>query len=153
VLGSDYATQTCSIARALEAVGERWTLLIVRELLLRPSRFTDLLRRLGISRNILISRLTKLVDLEIVHTVNYAHNRDWNTYELTDKGKDLFPIISALMAWGDRYAAPNGPPAIFEHSCGHPVGHRLVCQTCDQPVSAETIHAVVGPGYRPSRPL
>jgi DNA-binding HxlR family transcriptional regulator len=146
MLKSDYEGQNCSIARALEAVGERWTLLIVRELLRRPHRFAELEDKLAIAKNVLAARLTKLVDLGVAEKVPYTDARDWNDYRLTRKGKDLFPVISALMAWGDRYEAPNGPPVIFEHECGHPVGHKLVCAHCGTGVSLRALHVVAGPG-------
>lgn len=150
VLGSDYASQNCSIARALEVVGERWTLLIIRELLMKPRRFTDLTRRLGIAKNVLTSRLAKLAELGIVETVSYDDNREWSRYRLTDKGRDLFPVINALMAWGDKYDAPAGPPMIFEHDCGHPAGHEVVCQACHQPLTLDGVRATPGPGLQPA---
>ena len=92
----------CSIARSLESVGERWTLLIVRELLRRPHRFAELERKLGIAKNVLTIRLGKLVELGIVEKVAYTEARDWNDYRLSRKGKDLFPvIIKALDDAGD----------------------------------------------------
>lgn len=146
MLKSDYAGENCSIARALEAVGERWTLLIVRELLRHPSRFGQLEQRLGISKNILTNRLAKLGELGIVTKAPYTESRDWSEYQLTQKGTDLFPAISALMAWGDTYEAPHGPPAIFVHDCGHPAGHKLVCAACGDEVTAHNIRGVAGPG-------
>ncbi len=146
MLGAEYADQNCSIARALEAVGERWTLLIIRELLLKGRRFSDLERRLAVSKNILGNRLAKLVALGIVEKVSYEMARGWNRYQLTDKGFALFPVIGALMAWGDAYDAPDGPPAIVEHACGHPAGHKIVCETCGEPVDAHTVQVVNGPG-------
>jgi len=146
VLTSDYSGQNCSIARALEAVGERWTLLIIRELMLRPRRFAGLQRTLGIAKNVLATRLDKLVQSGIVEKVPYTAARDWNEYRLTSKGRDLFPVISALIAWGDAYDAPNGPPVVFEHTCGHPAGHQLVCRHCGHDVDADNIHAIAGPG-------
>lgn len=146
MLRSDYAGENCSIARALEAVGERWTLLIVRELLRRPSKFGQLERRLGIAKNVLTTRLAKLVELEIVAKSPYTESRDWGEYHLTQKGADLYPVISALMAWGDTYDAPHGPPAVFEHDCGHPAGHKLVCDWCGDEVNARNIRGVAGPG-------
>ena len=94
MLRSDYIGQNCSIARSLEIVGERWTLLIVRELLRRPHRFAELEDKLGIAKNILTNRLNKLVELGVVERVPYTDARDWNDYGLTRKGKDLFPVIS-----------------------------------------------------------
>jgi len=150
VLGSDYSGLDCSIARALEAVGERWTLLIVRELLRRPRRFTDLERTLPISKNVLAARLDKLVRIGVVEKVAVDPARDWNTYRLTSKGLDLFPVVSALMAWGDAWDAPDGPPAVLEHSCGHPAGHLLVCSSCAEQVDTTNVRTVAGPGYHRS---
>lgn len=146
MLRSDYSGQNCSIARALEDVGERWTLLIVRELLRRPHRFAELERRLGIAKNVLSNRLDKLVEREIVEKVPYTDARDWNNYRLTRKGKDLFPVISALMAWGDKYEAPNGPPVVFEHECGHAAGHKLVCAYCGDDIVPRALSVTAGPG-------
>src|SRR5438093_12656201 len=146
MLRSDYNGQNCSIARALEDIGERWTLLIVRDRLRRPHRFAQLERKLGSAKNVLTNRLDKLVEREIVEKVPYTEARDWNNYRLTRKGKDLFPVISALMAWGDKYEAPHGPPVIFEHECGHPTGHKLVCQHCGESVFPRSIRPLPGPG-------
>lgn len=144
MLRSDYIGQECSVARALEAVGERWTLLIVRELLLRPRRFVELEQRLGVSKNLLTARLEKLVALRIVEKAPYPKRPTWSVYQLTSKGTDLFPIIHALMAWGDAHEAPKGPPIVFEHHCGNPVGYRLVCASCGGPVDRDTIHPKPG---------
>lgn len=146
MLKNDYEGQNCSIARSLEAVGERWTLLVVRELLRRPHRFAELKGRLGIATNVLTIRLDKLVNDGIVEKVPYTEARDWNDYRLTRKGKDLFPVISALMAWGDKYEAPDGPPVIFRHECGHSAGHKLVCAHCGERVSPRAVRVVAGPG-------
>ena len=147
VLGSDYTNQNCSIARALEAVGERWTLLIVRELLLKPRRFSELERRLPVAKNILTSRLAKLVELGIAEKIQCSDTRDWSTYQLTAKGLDLFPVVSALMAWGDAHEAPAGPPMVMTHDCGSPAGHELVCQACGGSVNAHSVQVVPGPGW------
>ena len=147
MLKNDYADQNCSVARTLEAVGERWTLLIVRDLLVKPSRFSSLERHLAISKNMLATRLEKLVSLGIAEKVSYDQARDWNTYQLTRKGSDLYPVISALMAWGDAYDSPFGAPAFFEHTCGHAAGHALVCQACGLPVDAQTVTGRRGPGW------
>ena len=147
MLNSNYANQNCSIARALEAVGERWSLLIVRELLRAPRRFAQLERSLGIAKNVLSTRLDKLAELDIVKKVPYSVTRDWNEYQLTQKGRDLFPVINALMAWGDTYEAPHGAPAVFRHVCGRPAGHWLVCENCGEAVTVDSIHPVPGPGF------
>jgi len=146
MLGSTYEGQTCSIARALEAVGERWTLLIVRDLLRGPQRFSDLEAALKISKNVLAARLDKLVDLKIVAKSQYEAARDWSEYSLTRKGYDLFPVVNALMAWGDRYEAPNGPPVVIRHVCGHSAGHMVVCEHCREALSIKSVVEVPGPG-------
>lgn len=148
MLKSDYLGQNCSVARALEVVGERWTLLIVRELLRRPRRFADLERRLAVAKNILAKRLDKLVTLGIVEKVPVDVAHDWYEYRLTPKGKDLFYAVQALMAWGDKYNAPDGAPAVFEHECGHPAGHKVVCEHCGNPVAPDNVHVTAGPGLR-----
>ena len=147
VLGADYPSLNCSIARALEAVGERWTLLLVRELLRGPRRFSQLEGALPLSKNILATRLEKLVMVGVAEKVPVDESRDWNSYRLTPKGLDLFPVVNALMAWGDTWEAPAGPPAVFEHDCGGPAGHCLVCATCGGSLTAATIRVTAGPGY------
>jgi DNA-binding HxlR family transcriptional regulator len=146
MLDSRYEGQDCSIARALEAVGERWTLLIVRELLRGPQRFSDLEAALEVSKNVLAARLDKLVALKIVARSQYDAARDWNEYSLTRKGYDLFPVVNALMAWGDRYEAPNGPPVVIRHACGHPAGHLVVCEHCRETVNIKSVMEIPGPG-------
>ena len=147
MLKNDYVGQNCSIARALEVVGERWTLLVVRELIIKPRRFSELERRLSVAKNVLANRLEKLLELGIISREQLDEARDWGVYTLTAKGKDLFPVISALMAWGDRYSAPEGAPVIFQHSCGGAAGHKLVCEGCGEPVDIHTVHGVAGPGW------
>jgi DNA-binding HxlR family transcriptional regulator len=147
MLNSEYSGENCSVARALEIVGERWTLLIIRDLLTGPHRFAELQRKLGIAKNVLTVRLQKLVEQGVVEKSCRSGERDRNEYRLTRKGKDLFPVLSALMAWGDRYAAPpGGPPWIFEHECGHAAGHRVVCAYCGDDVIPRSVKVVAGPG-------
>lgn len=146
MLDNTYDSQNCSVARTLEVVGERWNLLIVRELLRRPHRFRELERRLGIAKNVLATRLAKLETAGIIEASPSAARDDWNDYGLTSKGKDLLPVVAALMAWGDRHAAPFGAPAVFEHHCGHPAGHRLVCEHCEEPLHIDDLRVIPGPG-------
>ena len=136
-------------------MGERWTLLIVRELLRKPRRFSEIERTLSISKNILSDRLEKLSRLQVVATAPYRDAKDWKVYRLTQKGYDLFPIISALMAWGDAYDAPCGVPAVLRHTCGHPAGHRVVCEACGEALDAHDVQLTAGPGWNtpdPGRP-
>jgi DNA-binding HxlR family transcriptional regulator len=132
MLKNDYADQDCSIARALEVVGERWTLLIVRELVRRPRRFLQLERTLAVAKNVLANRLQKMITMGIAEKASLSPARDWGEYRLTSKGRDLFPVIYALMAWGDEYAAPDGPPLVLKHKCGHNPGHKVVCKCCGE---------------------
>lgn len=148
MLVSDYKGQNCSVARALEVVGERWTLLIVRDLLAAgPLRFGELQHNLGVARNVLTDRLEKLVALGVIERHRYSEAREWYRYQLTEKGRELYPVISALMAWGDRHAAPDGPPAVIRHvDCGHPAGHAVVCAHCHGDLDARSVRLTAGPG-------
>ncbi|GAA2778233.1 helix-turn-helix domain-containing protein [Nonomuraea dietziae] len=109
MLGRTYDTQVCSAARALEVVGERWSLLIVRDALFAgATRFADF-QRLGIATNILAKRLDSLVDSGILERRSSGEQPDRAGYAVTQKGLDLAPVIIALTQWGDRWAAPDGP--------------------------------------------
>src|SRR3954454_20558053 len=103
MLGRTYDDQVCSVARALEVVGERWTLLIVRDALLGIRRFEDFQRDLGIARNVLTDRLSRLVDLGVLDRVAYSEKPLRHEYRLTEKGLDLWPVVFALGKWGDRH--------------------------------------------------
>src|SRR5271155_5011930 len=110
MLGSDYRGQTCRIAAALEVVGERWSLLIVREVLLGAKRFEEMQQDLGIARNVLQSRLTRLVEEGVLERSFYRDHPPRHEYLLTEKGLDLWPTIVALMQWGDGHAPTDGGP-------------------------------------------
>src|SRR6476619_5269106 len=137
MLGKTYDDQVCSIARALEVVGERWSVLIVRNALFAGStRFTDFQRSLGIAPNILTTRLDGFVAAGIMRRVLYSEQPELYEYLLTDKGRDLAPALIALTQWGDRWAAPAGPPILYRHdTCGDAVTQAVVCATCG-PVDA-----------------
>src|SRR3954447_20336744 len=108
LLHRTYDNQKCSVARALEVLGERWTLLILRDAFLGTRRFDDFQRNLGVARNVLQSRLQRLVDEGVLRRVRYQQRPERFEYRLTRKGVDLWPILVALMKWGDKYTAPNG---------------------------------------------
>jgi DNA-binding HxlR family transcriptional regulator len=147
VLRSDYDDQNCSIARSLELVGERWTLLIVREAFLGTRRFDDFQRRLGIARNVLQARLERLTDAEIMRRVAYRERPRRYEYRLTSKGVDLWPVIVALLKWGDRHVAPDGPPVVLQHKgCGGEVDDRRRCMRCGVDLEAWDVIGVGGPG-------
>jgi DNA-binding HxlR family transcriptional regulator len=147
MLRRDYAGQNCSIAATLELIGERWTLLILRDAFLGVRRFDDFQARLGISRNILNNRLRKLVDNGVLERVPYQDNPPRSEYRLTDKGRDLWHVVTAMRQWGDRWAAPDGPPVKMRHAtCGRVVDAVAVCSHCGEPLSPRSVKVEPGPG-------
>jgi len=155
MLGSDYSSQACSIAGALGVVGERWSLLIVRDVFLGLRRFDELQADLGVARNVLQSRLTRLVEQGVLERKLYQERPARYEYRLTEKGLDLWPTLVSLMQWGDRYAAPAGGPAVvLEHrGCGGRVDEHRVCARCGERQQARDSHALAGPGAVADHPL
>jgi DNA-binding HxlR family transcriptional regulator len=145
-LGSDYAGQACSMARTLEIVGERWTLLIVRDLLFGVRRFSDLQRHLDIPRAVLAARLATLEEEGIVE-------RDARReLTLTGRGRDLWPAVHALMAWGERHRSDSGPRRLFVHAaCGATLDHLCACPVCGRDPGPEELETRPGPGAEPLR--
>ncbi len=143
MLGNDYPGQNCSIARTLEIVGERWSLLVLRDVFLGVHRFDALQRDLGVARNVLAARLERLVDEGILEKVPYQERPPRHEYRLTEKGRDLWPIFVELLRWGDRHAAPpEGPPVLLRHrDCGGVLGDRRICERCGQPLGVRDISA------------
>jgi DNA-binding HxlR family transcriptional regulator len=137
----------CSAARALELVGERWSLLIIRDALFAgATRFNDFLT-LGIATNILKNRLDGFVDAGIMERRNYSRNPDHHEYLLTDKGRELAPAIVSLTEWGDRWAAPEGPPILYVHAvCGGPITQQTTCANCGQVHDLAEVRVRPGPG-------
>ena len=147
MLGNTYDTQVCSIARALEAVGERWSLLIVRDALFaQVTRFSDFQHNLGLATNVLKTRLDSLIAAGIMERRRYSERPEHYEYLLTEKGRDLAPALIALTAWGDRWLSPNGPPILYGHSaCGGSIQPGLTCSNCGAIEGSEvTVHP--GPG-------
>ncbi len=155
VLRNDYENQSCSIAGALEVVGERWSLLIVRDILLGLRRFDELQAHLGIARNVLQTRLTRLLQEGVIERVPYQERPLRHEYLLTDKGLDLWPTVVALMKWGDRYAPPEGGPAVvIEHrGCGGAVDEHRICEKCGARLQARDAVGRPGPGAAADHPL
>jgi DNA-binding HxlR family transcriptional regulator len=142
-----FAGMHCSVAQCLEVVGEWWSMLIVRDAFLGVTRFDDFQQRLGISRNILNQRLSHLVDAGVLAKVPYSEHPRRYDYRLTDKGRDLWPVLTAMRQWGDRYAAPDGPPLQLTHrGCGQVTDAVMVCSACGEPLTARDVRAVPGPG-------
>lgn len=154
MLRNDYEDQICSIAGALEVVGERWSLLIVRDILLGLRRFDELQSDLGVARNVLQTRLTRLQEQGVIEKRLYQERPPRHEYRLTEKGLDLWPTIISLMKWGDRYAAPDGPPTLLEHrDCGGAVDEHRTCERCGAKLGVRDAVAQVGPGATDDHPL
>jgi DNA-binding HxlR family transcriptional regulator len=144
VLRHDYPGQTCSIAKALELVGERWTLLLVRDVMTGHRRFDELQKSLGVARNVLSARLQRMVEEDILERRPYQESPERYEYFLTEKGLDLWPALVALLGWGDRHTDyPDGPPLlVFHKECGGPVSDRGVCERCGETLHARDARAV-----------
>jgi DNA-binding HxlR family transcriptional regulator len=146
----DYDTANCNIAAALSIVGEKWTFLVLREAFNGVRRFDDMQRRTAAPRQILSNRLTRLVAEGILRKVPYreAGQRPRSEYRLTEKGIELFPVIAALLAWGDKHASwPAGPAVVLTHrDCGAHVGLKLACDDGHVLESARDVTPVPGPG-------
>src|SRR5712691_6867313 len=162
MLHRDYGGQNCSIARALEVVGERWTLLIIRDVLLGLRRFDQLQESLGIARNVLTDRLNRLVDEGLLERVLYSESPERYEYQLTKKGLDLQIALAALSQWGDKYLSEKPPRLLRRKVDKTPVVAALVpkgtktlradeLETIPGPGATRTARRVGGPGDRPVR--
>ncbi len=153
MLGKTYDSQVCSIARSLELVGERWSLLILRNALFAGStRYRDFQGDLGIATNVLQDRLDGIVDGGIMERRPSAAQAGVTEYLLTKKGRDFAPALIALSQWGDKWAAPDGPPILYRHAgCGSPLGVDVRCETCGAVDDLAAITALPGPGMPADR--
>jgi DNA-binding HxlR family transcriptional regulator len=147
MLGRTYEGQNCSVAKTLELIGERWTVLILREAFLGHRRFDEMAESLGIARNVLTARLQRLVEEGVLQRVAYQARPERFEYRLTDKGLDLWPVLVTLMQFGDRYYAPAGPPLVLTHrDCGGAVDPHRICAACGARLTARDVRAQAGPG-------
>lgn len=148
-LPQDYEGQACSLARSLEVVGQRWTLLIVRDAFYGVRRFSDFVEHLQIPRAVLTDRLGSLTAEGVL--VRVRSRGGWDDYELTEKGTALWPAIRELLAWGDDHYAPvNGPRRLFHHAADDGLLDRTGrCSRCESTVEAGDIVVVPGPGLEP----
>ena len=147
---TSFAQMACSMARSLELIGDWWTPLIIRDLQLGLDRFDALADDLGISRNLLTTRLAHLTRHGIVARRRYSDHPPRDRYVLTQAGQELVPVLLALTAWGDRWATPDGgPPLVFRHRrCGHHFTPVVSCDACGQPLRPGEVEALPGPGAR-----
>ncbi len=136
--------RTCSIARTLELVGERWALLALREVFLGVRRFDAIQRNTGAPRDILSARLRKLLSAGLLERRQYQERPARFEYRLTEAGRDLLPVLLTLMDWGDKHLAEGEPPLTYRHRCGADFKPVLVCQACGEPVTRRDL--TVAPG-------
>jgi DNA-binding HxlR family transcriptional regulator len=131
----------------LDVIGDRWTLLILRDVFRGVRRFGQLQADLGIARNLLADRLARLVDHGVLEKVPYQARPPRHDYRLTVKGADLSTALIALMGWGDRWYATHGAPTILVHEdCGTPLEQTVRCPRCTEPVNPGKIRSRPGPG-------
>jgi DNA-binding HxlR family transcriptional regulator len=146
MLKRDYDDQNCSIARALEIVGERWTLLIVRDAFRGLSRFDQFQESLGIARNVLTDRLGRLVTEGILERVRYSERPERYEYVLTEKGKELRVALAALRQWGDAHLSPQPPTMLRRKAGGDPVVAAFVPAGAANILGSDEVESVPGPG-------
>jgi DNA-binding HxlR family transcriptional regulator len=149
-----WSAEACSIRRALEIAGTRSALIILREAFYGTTRFDDFAERAGVSEPVAAARLRELVDEGLLEREPYrtAGQRTRMAYRLTDKGAGLFPVLVALMQWGDRWLAPDGPPVVLRHDgCEEPVRAELRCRAGHQ-LSVQDIHLTSGRRPRAADP-
>ncbi|MEE8601634.1 winged helix-turn-helix transcriptional regulator [Euzebya tangerina] len=145
---SDITHLNCSVARALDVVGEWWSLLIIRNVAYGQHRFTDIAESLGVARNVLTDRLRTLVEADVLRRVPDPDDGRAARYELTDKGQELVPLLLMLMQWGDRWESPDGAPLNVVDSSGEVVDLALVSRRTGEEVDLATMRLRPGPGFR-----
>lgn len=140
--------QPCSLSRTLSVVGDRWTLLVLRESFFGIRRFEDFEKRLGVTRHVLADRLKKLTEAQVLVKVPYQERPRREEYRLTDKGRDFYPAVLALVNWGDRYmSGAEGPPIRHRHKgCGKTMHGVLVCSECGEPLAPRDVALTEAPG-------
>lgn len=139
----------CSVARTVDILGDWWTPLVLREAYVGTRRFDAFQRNLGISRNILTQRLNRMVDEGVLTRRPYQERPLRHEYVLTDKGRDLFPVIAAMKTWGDRWlAGDDGPPLTYHHvPCDHDMDAEVVCSHCRERLDVRQVRARPNPGW------
>ena len=147
---NEIGSEVCSVARALSVVGDRWTLLILREAFLRTRRFRDFQEHLGAARNIVADRLQKLVDAGVMERRRYRERPPRYEYRLTEKGVDLYPVVLALANWGDKWLDEGkGRPIENVHRpCGHVMSAVPTCSECGEALDPRDVEPRIGPALR-----
>ena len=152
MLRRDYEGQECAIAATLEVVGERWTLLILRDILHGNRRFDQLQESLGLARNVLSNRLGRLADEGIIQRRPYQERPERFEYFLTEKGLDLWPVLVAMLGWGDKHVyGENGGPVVMIHKeCGGRINDRRICESCGEWLEVRDARAVSASRFAPA---
>ena len=140
--------EQCSLARTVAVIGDRWSLLVLRECFLRTRRFEEFQSRLSITRHLLADRLKKFVKFGVLRRVKYQERPARYEYILTQRGLDLYPIVMAIVHWGDVHmAGERGRPLLHRHApCGHPFDPVSICSHCREPLRAKDVVVERGPG-------
>lgn len=146
---SSLEEEPCSIARTLSFVGDRWSLLVLRDCFLRVRRFDEFQRRLGVTRHVLADRLKRFVDGGILQRVAYQTNPERHEYVLTQKGLDLYPVLMAMARWGDTHMDDGkGKPLLYRHTCcGQQFTSVMCCSECGDPLDPRAVRVEPGPGF------
>ena len=149
-----FADWPCSLARSVDLLGDWWTPLGLRDACYGVRRFEDFQRSLGIGRNILTQRLSRLVDEGMLERRPYQDRPVRHEYVLTDKGRDFFPVVAAIVRWGDRWlAGDEGPPVTLHHvPCDHDMHAEVVCSHCREPLALRDVTARLEPAAQRPRP-
>ncbi|GAB17328.1 putative HxlR family transcriptional regulator [Gordonia effusa NBRC 100432] len=141
----DLADKNCAVARTWAIIGERWTMMILREFFRGEHRFDPIARKLGLGRSVLTDRLRMLVDEGILERRQYDSAPDRLGYHLTTKGEELYPLFVAVIDWGDKWAVDNPPVTLTHAACGHQPHVSLRCENCDTDLTRRDIHAEFAP--------
>jgi DNA-binding HxlR family transcriptional regulator len=154
-----FSAMGCSVAQCLDVVGDSWTMLIVRDAFSGVTRFAEFQERLGMPRNTLQDRLMKLADAGVLVKVPYSDHPPRYDYLLTDSGRDLWPVLTAMRQWGDHHGSPAGPARLVHADCGEPAETITVCQSCGDSLGPADVEMLPVPGrprsaaepHRPTR--
>ncbi len=145
----DTSDWPCTIARSAALLGDHWNLLLIRQACLGTRRFDDFQRELAIGRNMLTRRLNQLVDEGLMRRVEYQDKPPRSEYRLTQQGREVYPILAAMAAWGERWlTGSEGTPLVLHHTvCDHDMRAVVVCSECAEPIDVREMKAQRGPGY------
>mgnify|MGYP000565370467 CR=1 FL=1 len=147
---ADIGDEVCSVSRSLSVVGDKWTLLIIRSAFLGTRRFSDFQSEIGMTRHRLSDRLNKLVEEQVFDKVEYQNNPVRYEYRLSERGKELYPIIISLVKWGDKWlAGEDGKPMEYIHNtCGNKVMPTLTCPACTEEINPRDMTVLPGPAIK-----